>query len=235
LQTRVIAVSAVLCVFAGLTIWLAGQDAGPSGSRVARTASGPGRRVAASAAADSSPSAAASPSPSPATPSPAPVIHGSSITAVGDSVMVASTPALEAALPGIYIDAAVSRQFSVGLQVLATLRAEGALRPVVIFALGTNGTVTPDEIAQLYSLIGPGRRLVLVNTYAARSWEHEVNSTLARAARQHANTVLANWYATISRHINLLWPDEIHPQPAGAVLYAKMIKAALMRLAARSG
>ena len=61
-----------------------------------------------------------------------------------------------------------------------------------------------------------------------------MNSTLARAARQHANTVLANWHAMISRHTNLLWPDEIHPQPAGAVLYAKMIKAALVRLAARS-
>lgn len=233
-----IAVSAVLCAVAGLAIWLVLQNAGPSGTRATRTASAPGRRVTASAAADSSPTATASPSPSPATPSPAPpppVIHGSSVTAIGDSVLVASTPALEHALPGIYINAAVSRQFSVGLQVLAALKAEGALRPVVIFALGTNGTVTSDEIAQLYSLIGPGRRLVLVNTYEARSWEYEVNSTLARAARQHANTVLANWHATISQHTNLLWPDEIHPQPAGAVLYAKMIKAALERLAARSG
>ncbi|MHB1432452.1 MAG: SGNH/GDSL hydrolase family protein [Streptosporangiaceae bacterium] len=233
-----IAVSAVLCAMAGLAIWLIAQNAAPTGTRSARTASAPGRRVTASAAADASPSGAASPSPSPAMPSPSvppPVIHGSSVTAIGDSVMVASTPALQHALPGIYIDAAVSRQFSVGLQALATIKAEGALRPVVIFALGTNGTVTSDEIAQLYSLIGPGRRLVLVNTYEARSWEYEVNSTLARASRRHANTVLANWYATISRHTNLLWPDEIHPQPAGAVLYAKMIMAALVRLAAQSG
>ncbi|MHB1596952.1 MAG: SGNH/GDSL hydrolase family protein [Streptosporangiaceae bacterium] len=233
-----IAVSAVVCALAGLAIWLVTRNSGPSRTSATRTASAPGRRVTASATADSSPSAGARQSPSPATPSPTPpppVIHGSSVTAIGDSVMVASTPALEHALPGIYINATVSRQFSAGLQVLATLKAENALRPVVIFALGTNGTVTPDEIAQLYSLIGPGRRLVLVNTYEARSWEYEVNSTLARAARQHADTVLANWHATISRHLNLLWPDEIHPQPAGAVLYAKMIKAALERLAARTG
>lgn len=145
--------------------------------------------------------------------------------------MVASTPALDHALPGIAIDAAVSRQFSTGLQVLAGLRATGQLRSVVIFALGTNGVVTASEISQLFAEIGPNRRLVLVNTYEARPWEQEVNAILAAAVRSHHRVVLANWYETISHHTNLLWPDGIHPRSAGGVLYAKMIKAALVRLA----
>jgi len=157
------------------------------------------------------------------------------VTAVGDSVMVASTPALEQALPGIYIDAVVGRQFSTGLQVLASLSASGQLRPIVVVGLGTNGPVTSDEINQLFAIIGPHRRLVLVNTYEARSWEQEVNSTLAEAAVEHSGAVLADWYSAIEYNTDLLWPDGIHPQPAGGILYAQMLTAALQRLVSLPG
>ncbi len=178
----------------------------------------------------SAPAAASSPAPA-ATPSPsAQQVSGQSITAVGDSVMVASTPALQAALPGIYIDAMVGRQFSTGLQVIASLKAQGLLRPIVVVGLGTNGTVTADEISQLFAEIGPDRKLVLVNTFEDRPWEAEVNATLAAAAGDHPHVVLANWYTTIEHRTNLLWPDGIHPQPGGCVVYAQMLKTALERL-----
>ncbi|HUZ51998.1 MAG TPA: hypothetical protein VMU94_05660 [Streptosporangiaceae bacterium] len=170
------------------------------------------------------PAPASSPSSSPQQ------VSGQSVTAVGDSVMVASTPALQQALPGIYIDAMVGRQFSTGLQVIADLKARGLLRPIVVVGLGTNGTVTADEISQLFAEIGPNRRLVLVNTFEARPWEQEVNSTLAAATSDHPGVVLANWYTTIEHRTSLLWPDGIHPQPSGGLVYAKMLKAALERL-----
>lgn len=144
--------------------------------------------------------------------------------------MEASSPALEHALPGIYIDAVVGRQFSTGLQVIADLKARGLLRHIVVVGLGTNGTVTTDEISQLFAEIGPHRRLVLVNTYEARPWEQEVNTTLAAAASDHQGVVLADWYTTIEYRTSLLWPDGIHPQPSGGVVYALMLKAALDRL-----
>ena len=157
-------------------------------------------------------------------------VSGQSVTAVGDSIMVASAPALQATLPGIYIDAVVGRQFSTGLQVIADLKAQGQLRPIVVVGLGTNGSVTAGEISQLFAEIGPDRKLVLVNTFEDRPWEQEVNSILATAASERSGVVLANWYTTIEHHTNLLWPDGIHPQPAGGVVYAKMLKTALVRL-----
>jgi hypothetical protein len=157
-------------------------------------------------------------------------LKGQSITAVGDSIMVASTPALQTALPGIYIDAEVGRQFGTGLTVIADLKAKGLLRPIVVVGLGTNGPVTAGQISQLFAEIGPDRKLVLVNTFENRTWEQEVNSMLATAASQHPGVVLADWYTTIEHHTGLLWPDGIHPQPAGGVIYAKMLKAALVRL-----
>jgi hypothetical protein len=157
-------------------------------------------------------------------------VAGQSVTAVGDSVMVESTPALQHALPGIYIDAVVGRQFSTGLRVIADLKATGLLRPIVVVGLGTNGTVTAAEIGQLFAELGPTRKLVLLNTFEARPWEQEVNATLAAAASSHPGVVLADWYTTIEHRTNLLWPDGIHPHPRGGLLYAQMLKAALERL-----
>jgi peptidoglycan/LPS O-acetylase OafA/YrhL len=154
-------------------------------------------------------------------------ISGNGITAVGDSVMLASAPQLRAALPGIYIDAAVSRQLSTGVQVVRSLADSGQLRPVVLVGLGTNGAVTSAELQQLRAAIGPKRRLVLVNTYEARPWEAEVNAELATAARRDPRVALANWHDAIEHHTGLLWDDEVHPRPAGAVLYARAVKAAI--------
>ncbi|HEX9064983.1 MAG TPA: hypothetical protein VF843_07730 [Streptosporangiaceae bacterium] len=191
----------------------------------------PARRTAAADRSAAPATASSSPSPTASATQAAPAsVSGSSITAVGDSVMVASTPALQQALPGIYIDAMVGRQFSTGLQVIADLKARGLLRPVVVVGLGTNGTVTPGEISQLFAEIGPNRKLVLVNTYEARPWEQEVNSTLSDAAASHPGVVLADWYTTIEHRTNLLWPDGIHPQPSGTLVYAQMLTAALARL-----
>lgn len=172
---------------------------------------------------------AASPTASPAAPPPAGwhPVHGSSVTAIGDSVMVASTPALQQALPGIYIDAQVGRQFYTGLSVIEALKQRGLLRPIVVVGLGTNGTVTWAEIRQLFAEIGRHRKVVLINTFEDRSWEAEVNATLAAAARYRPDAVLANWHATIAHRTYLLWSDGIHPQPAGGLVYARMLKAAV--------
>src|SRR5207237_1369262 len=68
-------------------------------------------------------------------------VSGSQVTAVGDSVMLASAMALEAALPGVYIDARIDRQTPTGLALIRSLAATGRLRYVVVFSLGTNGSV----------------------------------------------------------------------------------------------
>ena len=157
---------------------------------------------------------------------------GAAVAAIGDSVMLAAAQPLRAALPGVYLNAAISRQMSGGLAAVRRLAARGQLRPIVVVGLGTNGAVTGGQIRQLRAEIGPGRWLVLVNTYEARPWEHEVNSTLA-AARNGPQVLLVDWHAAIAGRTGLLWDDGVHPRPAGGILYARLIKAAV--LAARTG
>ncbi|MBO0817764.1 MAG: acetyltransferase, partial [Actinobacteria bacterium] len=154
-------------------------------------------------------------------------IHGRQVTAIGDSVMLAAAPELHDALPGIYIDAKVSRQMIQGLSVARRLAASGKLRQVLVLGLGTNGTVTRQEVRKLVSLLGPRRDLVLVNTFVPRPWGRLNNAVLAAAARRYPNVVLANWSKTISHRTSLLWQDGIHPQPSGGRVYARMVKAAL--------
>jgi peptidoglycan/LPS O-acetylase OafA/YrhL len=204
-----------------------------------------GERV--SSASQATPSARSAPSPSPtssgpsaagrapakATPTPAachrgqPRVSGGQVTAVGDSVMLASAAALEAALPGVYIDAKIDRQTPAGLAVIRGLAAAGRLRHVVVFSLGTNGSVTARQLRQLQRAVGPGRELVLVSTFGPQAWEHAVNTALAAAARHGKQTELADWHQAIAARPALLWPDGIHPRPAGARLYARVVLAAI--------
>jgi peptidoglycan/LPS O-acetylase OafA/YrhL len=206
-----------------------GPAAASGPSALAPSASTPAATAPAAGTPSASPSAtpatairaAATPAPDPAR------VPGSQVFAIGDSVMLASAVQVAAALPGISIDAQVSRQVSAGLPIVQRLAAAGTLRPVVVFALGTNGAFTAQQMRQLIRAVGPHRDLVLVNTYEARPWEAGVNRVIAAAARRYPNVVMANWFAAIEHRTRLLWPDEVHPQPSGARLYARMIAAAV--------
>jgi len=178
------------------------------------------------------PSASASASPAPASACPTgaarlPKVSGRQVTAIGDSVMVASATALNAALPGIYINAQVGRAMVAGLALIQTLAADGELRRYVVVGLGTNGPVSAAQIRQLRRLIGPGRDLILVNTFGPMPWESSVNKVLDAAAQHTARVSLADWHAAIAGHTSLLWPDGIHPQPSGAKVYARVVLAAI--------
>ena len=156
-----------------------------------------------------------------------PKLSGRQVTAIGDSVMVASAAALDATLPGIYISAEVGRAMVNGLAVIQSLAARHELRRYVVVGLGTNGPVSAAQIRQLRHLTGPNRDLILVNTFGPMPWESSVNTVLDAAGRHTARVSLADWHAAIAGHASLLWPDRIHPQPAGAKVYARIVLAAI--------
>jgi hypothetical protein len=169
------------------------------------------------------PAAAAVPSPS-ATPG---KVVGKQVTAIGDSVMAASAMALAAAMPGIYIDAKPDRQMPAGLAIVRRLAETGRLRPVVVIGLGTNYIVTTKQLNELIKVLGPDRKLVLINTYVPDAWSKQVNVTEAAFIRQHRSVTPADWFDTIRNRMNLLWPDHIHPEIPGTYVYARMVRRAV--------
>lgn len=154
-------------------------------------------------------------------------VTGWMVTAVGDSVMLAAAPELQSALPGIYIDAAVARRMNAGLAEVQMIAAAGGLRRVVLVGLGANGAVTASQINRLRAVIGPDRWLVLVNTYAARPWEQEVNAAIAKAARRDPRVLMVDWFSAIQNHTNLLRLDQVRPRPSGGSLYARVVKSVI--------
>ncbi len=171
------------------------------------------------------PAAPAADSPAPApTPTLSPVvITGDQITAVGDSVMLASAPGLLERLPGIQIDAAVSRQAWAGPGILRNLAAAGALRPYVVVALGTNGPINASSLEEMAAIAGPDRTMLLVNAYAPRSWTPGVNATIAAFAQSHPRVRVVDWAGAIGQQTNLLAGDQIHPGAAGGRVFADAV------------
>lgn len=161
-----------------------------------------------------------------ASPSPVPVT-GADITAVGDSVMLAAAPELQSVLPGIEIDAEVSRSMWVASDILAADAVEGGLRPIVVIGLATNGEVGADQLDRVLGVIGADRTLVLVNAHADRDWIPGANSALAAFAEAHPNVVVADWDAAIAPHPERLAGDGIHPEPAGSAVYVQTITQAI--------
>jgi hypothetical protein len=92
-----------------------------------------------------------------------------------------------------------------------------------VVGLGTNYIVTTAQLQQLVRLIGPHRKLVLINTYVPDGWSKQVNATEAAFIRQHPSITLADWFDTIRNRLYLLWPDQVHPVIPGTIVYARLV------------
>ncbi|MFT2815266.1 acyltransferase family protein [Leifsonia sp. A12D58] len=193
--------------------------------------------AAAAAQADAAGAAAAAPGTDPAAPNaatpppePTPPSPGERMSAVGDSVMLASAPELQEEFPGIAIDAAVSRGMGAAPEILAALAEAGQLRPVVVLGLGTNGPIEDKDLERVRTIIGPDRQLIVVNAFAERNWTPGVNQTLAEFAARSSLIELADWSTAIAPHTDVLADDNIHPGPTGGHIYADCVSSALQRL-----
>lgn len=156
-------------------------------------------------------------------------VRGDQITAVGDSVMLASAPVLLERFPGIQVDAAVSRSMYAAPGILRSLKDAGQLRPNVVLALGTNGAISPDTLAEVHDILGSGHRLVLVTASAPRSWIDGVNAELNAYAQAHRDVQVADWAGAISGHLDLLAGDQVHPGRAGGEIFADAVAQAFQR------
>ena len=115
------------------------------------------------------------------------------VTAVGDSVMLDYQTPLEADIPGVDVEAAVSRQWGAGEELLAQLKAEGRLGAEVIVALGTNGPITSTDFSDMMAVLQGASRIVFVNVHVDRPWQDPNNAVLAQGAASYPRVVIADW------------------------------------------
>ncbi|WP_259310962.1 acyltransferase family protein [Capillimicrobium parvum] len=148
------------------------------------------------------------------------------LLAVGASVMLAAQPALQERFgPKARIDAAVGRQATDILGRLEAYRREGTLPETVVVQMGENGPIWSADVERLKAALKGVKRVVLVNVRVPRSWQAQVNATLDEAVKHWPQARVANWYGA-SGDAALLY-DQAHPDPAGQVVYARVVTKAL--------
>jgi hypothetical protein len=165
------------------------------------------------AAATTSTTSTTSTTPPPTTPTTAPAAPGfipGKVTAVGDSVMLDYQDPLEAAIPGIDVAAAVSRQWGDGESILQTMKADGQLGAEVIVALGTNGPITDADFDAMMSILSGASRVVFVNVHVDRPWQDPNNAVIAQGATRYPNVVVADWATLAAQNPQWFGPDGTH-------------------------
>ena len=139
--------------------------------------------------------------------------QGKDITAVGDSVMLASSGALKQRFPQIYVDADVSRHYTAGIQVLQQLKDSGQLRDTVFLGFGTNGPAFPDQIKEALDIIGEDHTVVMAVPYGDREWMAQSQQDVLDAASEYDNVYVADWCGHAQSDPAILYSDGVHPMP----------------------
>jgi hypothetical protein len=153
------------------------------------------------------------------------------VTAVGDSVMLDYQTPLQSDIPGIDVEAAVSRQWGAGEQLLAQLKAEGQLGAEVIVALSTNGPISATDFDDMMSTLQGASRIVFVNIHVDRPWQDPNNAVLAQGAARYPRVVIADWASLAAANPQWFGADGTHLaiDGPGADALASLITTTLMQ------
>ena len=117
---------------------------------------------------------------------------------------------LKTAIPGIDVDAAVSRQWADGETVLQQMKAAGQLGSLVIVGLGTNGPITCHRFRHHDGDPERASRVVFVNVHVDRPWQDPNNAVLASGAARYPNVVVADWATLAAQNPQWFGADGTH-------------------------
>jgi hypothetical protein len=153
------------------------------------------------------------------------------VTAVGDSVMLDYQTPLEADLPGIDMEASVSRQWGAGEDILTQLKAEGRLGAEVIVGLSTNGPISATDFDDMMNILQGASRVVFVNVHVDRAWQDPNNAVLAQGAARYPRAVIADWASLAAANPDWFGADGTHLaiNGTGASALASLITTTLVQ------
>jgi hypothetical protein len=194
-------VLAVVAVLGGLAAFLVLESSATST---------PAHHVTAATHPEASTTSTASTTTTSTTRPPGPGFNAGQVTAVGDSVMIDYQDPLKTAIPGINVDAAVSRQWSDGESILQTLKSDGQLGGDVIVGLGTNGPITDADFDAMMTILGGASRVVFVNVHVDRPWQDPNNAVLASGATRYPNVVVVDWATLAAQNPGWFGADGTH-------------------------
>lgn len=148
---------------------------------------------------------------------------------IGDSVSLRAVDAFGGVFPHSHIDAEKGRQFDAGRATFEGYIQQNLAGKIVVFALGTNGLVTDDQIDAIMADAGDQRIVVFVNTRSPQPWVGSTNQAIANAATRYKNVRVIDWYGYSANRNDLFDGDGTHLSTAGVTEYLKLIHDAVKK------
>ena len=143
--------------------------------------------------------------------------------AVGDSVMLGAIGPIRRA--GFEIDAAGCRLWTQGIELLGERAREDSLPDLVVIGLGTNWTVTNDDIHAALRVIGPERVLGLVTPREVGGDSSSDQVVIRQAAERWPDRVeVIDWAAASDGKDDWVYDDGVHLRPPGARALAELMR-----------
>ena len=148
---------------------------------------------------------------------------------IGDSVSLRAVDSFDGVFPHSHIDAEKGRQFDAGRATFEGYLQQNLAGKIVVFALGTNGLVTDDQIDAIMADAGDKRMVVFVNTRSPQPWVGSTNQAIANAATRYKNVRVIDWYGYSANRNDLFDGDGTHLSATGVTEYLNLIHDAVKK------
>ena len=113
------------------------------------------------------------------------------MSAYGESVMLGAKKQLDAG--GFFVDAAEDRQANDMIAELQAKSKAGQLGHVVVVQIGTNGTVSAEQLDKMVATMPEGTQLFFLTVKAPTSWNAANNENLRAVPSRHPNVGIIDW------------------------------------------
>jgi hypothetical protein len=153
------------------------------------------------------------------------LVKGPEPFAIGDSVMLLAVQPLARA--GFNVNAQGCRRWSQGYDILARKKRQGRLPRLVVMALGTNWSVTRNDIGRTRRLLGPKRVLAVVTPREPGGYTSDARRVRAAVHAHPHNLKLIDWVHVSRGHGSWFGGDGIHLTPTGVRNYVRYLRSAL--------
>ncbi len=144
--------------------------------------------------------------------------------AIGDSVMLGAAEQLKQR--GFTVDAAESRAWVTGIDIVETLGREGRLPSVLVLHLGTNGPIGQAGMDRMMAAVAGVPQVLLVTNDLPDNQDVAAgnNALIIAAASANTNVQVLYWDGLASQCVDdCLYQDGIHLKSAGQRYYAQLI------------
>jgi len=113
--------------------------------------------------------------------------------ALGESVMLGAITNLQNG--GFFVDALKGRQGPAMAELVETMRANNQLGDVVVIQIGTNGSISWDDLTRIMAQLPPNltSRVVFLTVHVPKKWQDGNNLLIQALPDHYSNVTIVDW------------------------------------------